>query len=120
MICVFFSLLLALLFLVLLCVFETVSDHIEPLRDFNARMRDIMEAKGLADLPQKVDDGCKEINSLYKHFNDLISGKKFASNAFMEFDDALAVIELAHTCTMFEDSNAYKASGICYNNIANF
>jgi hypothetical protein len=57
---------------------------------------------------------------MYSHFNDLISGKKFASNAFMQKEDALAVIDLADTCTMFEKANAYKASGICYNNIANF
>ena len=55
-------LLLSLIFIVLLCVSETVANHIKPLRDFNGRMRDIMESKGLSDLPSNVEDGCKEIN----------------------------------------------------------
>jgi hypothetical protein len=33
-------------------------------------------------------------------------------------EDALAVIDLAGTCFMYENLN-YKAAGVCYNNIAN-
>ncbi len=32
--------------------------------------------------------------------------------------DAMAVIDLAEACNMFDGQN-YKAAGICYNNIAN-
>jgi hypothetical protein len=34
-------------------------------------------------------------------------------------EDALAVIDLAEACNMFEGKN-YTATGVCYNNIANF
>jgi len=36
----------------------------------------------------------------------------------LEKEDALAVIDLAETCVMYENLN-YKAAGVCYNNIAN-
>jgi hypothetical protein len=36
----------------------------------------------------------------------------------MSKPDALAVIDLAEACNMFDGIN-YKAAGICYNNIAN-
>lgn len=39
-------------------------------------------------------------------------------------EDALAVIELADACNMFEkekqDMINYRATGVCYNNIANY
>jgi hypothetical protein len=38
----------------------------------------------------------------------------------MDKSDALAVIDLAETCTTFEDARNYRAAGVCYNNIANF
>lgn len=37
----------------------------------------------------------------------------------MEKEDALAVIDLAEACNMFEGNN-YSYAGICYNNMANF
>lgn len=37
----------------------------------------------------------------------------------MEKEDALAVIDLAEACNIFEGKN-YTTSGVCYNNIANF
>ena len=38
----------------------------------------------------------------------------------MQKSDALAVIELADTCNIFENAFNYKAAGVCYNNMANF
>ena len=52
-------------------------------------------------------------------FKDLISARKFENNDFMHKPDALAVVDLAEACNMFDGSN-YQAAGICYNNIANF
>ena len=51
-------------------------------------------------------------------FKSLISTKRFENNDFMNKPDALAVIDLAEACNMFDGSN-YNAAGICYNNIAN-
>jgi hypothetical protein len=67
-----------------------------------------------------VDDEetSKELKDLYIVFKDLISTKKFENNNFMSKPDALAVIDLAESCNMFDGSN-YKAAGICFNNIAN-
>jgi len=50
----------------------------------------------------------------------LISGKKFSTNDFMKKSHALAVIDLADTCKIFEENQNWKAAGVCYNNIANF
>jgi hypothetical protein len=38
----------------------------------------------------------------------------------MRKKDALAVIDLAETCSIFEQAFNYKATGVCYNNMANF
>ena len=38
----------------------------------------------------------------------------------MKKQDALAVIDLADTCKMFDEKENWKAAGVCYNNIANF
>ena len=64
------------------------------------------------------EESSKELTDLYNVFKDLISAKKFENNNFMFKTDALAVIDLAESCNMFDGSN-YKAAGICYNNIAN-
>lgn len=63
-------------------------------------------------------DTCREIQELYKLFQDLISLRKFANNDFMKLPDALAVIDLAEACHMYEKTNK-KAAGVCYNNMAN-
>ena len=56
----------------------------------------------------------------------MIKSKKFENNSFIdkiyvEHEDALAIIDLAEACNMFNDENPpnYKASGICYCNIGN-
>lgn len=64
------------------------------------------------------EESSKELTLLYNEFKDLISAKKFENNDFMSKPDALAVIDLAEACNMFNGTN-YKAAGICYNNIAN-
>lgn len=64
------------------------------------------------------EESSKELTLLYNEFKDLISAKKFENNNFMSKPDALAVLDLAEACNMF-DGNNYKAAGICYNNIAN-
>ena len=38
----------------------------------------------------------------------------------MQKPDALAVIEIADTCNIYENAFNYKATGVCYNNMANF
>lgn len=60
-----------------------------------------------------------EIAQLYTSFQALIRVKKFESNDFMYKDDALAVIDLAEACEMFEELKNNKAAGICFNNIGN-
>ena len=65
-----------------------------------------------------AEESSKELTDLYDVFKNLISAKKFENNDFMFKSDALAVIDLAEACNMFDGSN-YKAAGICYNNIAN-
>lgn len=58
-----------------------------------------------------------ELTELQMLFQSLISTKKFENNDFMNKPDALAVLDLAEACTIF-DGNNYKAAGICFNNIA--
>lgn len=72
-----------------------------------------------ADIELTTDEeSSMELTLLYNEFKDLISAKKFENNNFMDKPDALAVLDLAEACNMFDGSN-YKAAGICYNNIAN-
>lgn len=59
-----------------------------------------------------------ELNLLQNFFTSLISTKKFENNDFANKPDALAVLDLAEACTIFDGRN-YKAAGICFNNIGN-
>lgn len=61
-----------------------------------------------------------EIKNLYELFSDLISNKKFMKNDFVNKSDVFAVIDLAQACTMFLKIKNHKATGVCYNNIANY
>jgi hypothetical protein len=61
-----------------------------------------------------------EIKNLYELFSDLISNKKFMKNDFVKKSDVFAVIDLAQACTMFLKIKNHKATGVCYNNIANY
>lgn len=80
-------------------------------------MRDIINAVGDVELVIE-EESSKELTDLYDVFKSLISAKKFENNDFMFKTDAMAVIDLAEACNMFDGQN-YKAAGICYNNIGN-
>ena len=102
------------------CIYKSSHMSILPLDALNDRMRDILDAQILVDLVQNANQPTsKEIQELYALFQTLISNKKFTNNDFMMKEDALAVIDLAEACNMFEGKN-YTAAGVCYNNIANF
>ena len=83
----------------------------------NNKMRDIITAGSDIELINE-EESSKELTDLYDVFKNLISAKKFENNDFMFKTDALAVIDLAEACNMFDGQN-YKAAGICFNNIAN-
>ncbi len=83
----------------------------------NRKMKEVINTGIDIDLVS-TEESSKELTDLYDVFKNLISAKKFENNDFMFKSDALAVIDLAEACNMFEGSN-YKAAGICYNNIAN-
>jgi glutaminase len=50
----------------------------------------------------------------------LITTKNFTINSFLKLPDALAVIDLAEACEIFQQIGNYRATGVCYNNIANY
>lgn len=111
--------------LILLLIFSAIlayqtGDYImQPLRTLNNRLIPIVTANDDRDMElEDVEESSIEINLLYNEFKDLLSAKKFENNNFMSKPDALAVIDLAEACNMFDGVN-YKAAGICYNNIAN-
>lgn len=83
----------------------------------NNKMRDIIKATSDEELVND-EESSKELTDLYDVFKNLISAKKFENNDFMFKTDAMAVIDLAEACNMFDGQN-YKAAGICYNNIGN-
>lgn len=119
---VIFTLLAVLLGLTLLfssiIAYQTAHYIIRPLRMLNNKMINIILSTD-GDIELTTDEeSSKELTLLYNEFTDLISAKKFENNNFMEKPDALAVLDLAEACNMF-DGNNYKAAGICYNNIAN-
>lgn len=79
-----------------------------------------MHSRGADDIELTIDEESSlELTLLYYEFKDLISAKKFENNDFMSKPDALAVIDLAEACNMFNEGSNPKAAGICYNNIAN-
>ena len=55
---------------------------------------------------------------MYQSFNNLLSNRKILNNEFHNKEDALAVIEIAEACTLFE-GKSYSAAGVCYNNLGN-
>jgi hypothetical protein len=97
--------------------YETSHYIIRPLRMLNKKMKEIINTGVDIELINE-EESSKELTDLYDVFKNLISAKKFENNDFMFKSDALAVIDLAEACNMFDGSN-YKAAGICYNNIAN-
>lgn len=112
-----------LLFLLLIfsaiLAYQTGDYIMQPLRTLNNRLIPIVTANDDRDMElEDVEESSIEINLLYNEFKDLLSAKKFENNNFMSKPDALAVIDLAEACNMFDGVN-YKAAGICYNNIAN-
>lgn len=103
------------------CVLETSNAVINPLRQLNMRMTEILQDESLevVSLDNHSTDRCREIKSLQDHFSALISDYKFTQNAFMKQDsDVIALIDLAESCVLFSGQN-FKAVGVCYNNIAN-
>ena len=97
--------------------YETSHYIIRPLRMLNNKMRDIIKATSDEELVND-EESSKELTDLHDVFKNLISAKKFENNDFMFKTDAMAVIDLAEACNMFDGQN-YKAAGICYNNIGN-
>ena len=97
--------------------FETSHYIIRPLRMLNNKMRDILDTALDVELVNE-EESSQELTDLYEVFTSLISTKKFENNDFMFKTDAMAVIDLAEACNMFDGQN-YKAAGICFNNIAN-
>jgi hypothetical protein len=88
-------------------------------------MHEIMSENIKRDL-EVPENQSVEISKLYQGFSQVIKSKKFENNSFIdkvyrENQDALAVIDLAEACNMFNDEDPpnYKASGICYCNIGN-
>jgi hypothetical protein len=55
---------------------------------------------------------------LYTSFSALLANRRILNNEFLNKPDALAVIEIAEACTLFDGKN-YRAAGVCYNNIGN-
>ena len=61
-----------------------------------------MAGEGDMELSYEEEESSQEISRLYNEFKDLISAKKFENNNFMDKSDALAVIDLAEACIMFD------------------
>ena len=50
------------------CIFESSRSQIQPLRNFNYKMRDIMSSDELNDIEKVDTEGCSEVNKLYNIF----------------------------------------------------
>ena len=93
---------------------------VRPLRKLNVKLAEILDifrSGGESEI-KVVEQTSEELTILYEVFKQLIQDRKFQKSRFLQQEDALAVIDLAETCQMFEKAN-YKAAGVCYNNIAN-
>lgn len=109
------------LFFSIFIAFKASHNIFRPLRKLNRKMRDIFADGMKRDLDQEDAIISKEISDLYQVFRSLIKTKKFENNDFKNKPDALAVIDLAEACNMFENDKEpnQKAAGICYSNIGN-
>lgn len=90
-----------ILILAALASYETSHYIIRPLRMLNNKMKDVIHAGIEIDLINE-EESSKELTDLYDVFKNLISAKKFENNDFMFKSDALAVIDLAEACNMFD------------------
>ncbi len=81
--------------------YETSHYIIRPLRMLNNKMRNIIIATVDEELVND-EESSKELTDLYDVFKNLISAKKFENNDFMFKTDAMAVIDLAEACNMFD------------------
>ena len=95
----------AFIFLILVlfsyAAYKTSHYLFRPLRELNAKMRTILnETNSSKDIEQQRETSA-DITNLYEVFKTHLKAKKFESNAFMEKEDALAVIDLAEACKMF-------------------
>ena len=59
-----------------------------------------------------------EIKQLYSDFHNLLQNRRILNNELFNKPDALAVIDIAEACTLF-DGKSYAAAAVCYNNIGN-
>ena len=91
---------------------------VKPLAILNSKMQEILSTNSEDAELKPSEDTSKELSNLYSVFKQLISDRRFQNNRFLDKEDALAVIDLAETCQMYDKHN-YKAAGVCYNNIAN-
>ena len=94
-------------------------------------MRTILKDTNSSKEIEQNKESSADITNLYEVFKTHLKAKKFESNAFMDKEDALAVIDLAEACKMFMEETQttqdgdvisepnHKAAGICFNNIGN-
>ncbi len=111
---IFLGIFIAITFLISAIIAYSTSHYIiRPLRELNSKMKDIIittqkssssyQAEG--DLNDEGGGSSQELTDLYNVFKNLISTKKFENNDFMNKPDALAVVDLAEACNMFDGSN---------------
>ena len=81
-------------------------------------MYEMVENRGVGDDFLGDDDMSEEIEKLYDSIRKLLSNRRILNNEFLNKPDALAVIDIAEACTLF-DGKSYAAAAVCYNNIGN-
>ena len=107
--------------LTLCCIFQTIHRLIRPLRVLIDKMKEIMNSDN-PDSELKEEGSSLEMAALYKVFHDLIQDRLFSQNAFLkrpDCEDVISIMDLAKTCLMYQNEKNIKATGVCYNNIAN-
>ena len=83
--------------------YSTAHYIIRPLRMLNNKMVNIILSQDEdAELTNNDEESSFELTLLYNQFKDLISAKKFENNNFMMKPDAMAVLDLAEACNIFD------------------
>lgn len=81
-------------------------------------MVDIITSDSNAEFLDGGSDVSMEIKQLYSDFHNLLQNRRILNNELFNKPDALAVIDIAEACTLF-DGKSYAAAAVCYNNIGN-
>jgi len=95
---------------------KLISHALKPIKILNAKVSTLVKTNGELGLEHtKSSMTSYEAHKMYEVFSELITTKKFTSNAIMLNNNAALIMEYAEAYTVFKGNK--KVQGICMTNI---